>query len=375
MNVLINLSSLKLGGGQNVGLNFVSTLKHVNTDEFNFFFITAKNSLIHRYLVDNNFPHIYVYPKNPILRTIKELIYSKNILKKHSIDIVYNYFGVDLIPVNIKRVMGSADSNLYFPELDFWIEYNGIQKLIRKIIDLNRIWGLKRSTAIVFENGLMQKKGKELFDLKETILIKPSVKDFKSYDNDLLFSIPKDTVIGLFFCGWQKNKNYMMIPKIAKELKFQNIKYHFVITAPENNSFEHKEFLTALKRNNIEDMVSIIGPVDKKDISKLYKSINHIFLLSKLESFSNNIIEAWFYKKPLIMSNDDWAKYLCKNSACYVDRNSSESLVNIIKRLINDEDFKNQLILEGNKILKTYPSVEERTINELNYLKYVCENY
>ena len=97
--------------------------------------------------------------------------------------------------------MGAADSNLFFPELDFWVEYNPIQKIIRKIIDLNRIWGLKKATGVIFENGYLMKKGKKLFNLKETKLIKPSIKDFTSNENDLLFSFSKNTTVGLFFCG------------------------------------------------------------------------------------------------------------------------------------------------------------------------------
>jgi len=375
MNVLINLSHLKIGGGQNVGLNFISTLKLINTDEFNFVFIAAKNSMIHNFLKENNFSNIYLCPKNPIFRVIKELFFSKKILKKHSIDIIYNYFGGDFIPVNIKRVIGAADSNLYFPEIDFWVEYKPIQKLIRKIIDINRIWVLKNATAVIFENGFLQKRGKELFNLKETKLIKPSIKDFTIDNKDLLLSFAKDTIVGLFFCSWQKNKNYMIIPELAKELKSQNIKYHFIITAPQNNSFEHKEFLNSLNINDVKEMVSIIGPVHKKNISNLYNSIDHVFLLSKLESFSNNIIESWYYKKPLIISNENWAKYLCLNSACYVDRNSIESIVLGIKMIINYKLYKNQLIFDAIKILKTYPSVKERTISELKYLKYVFKNY
>ena len=46
--------------------------------------------------------------------------------------------------------MGAADSNLFFPELDFWL--NIIQsKIIRKIIDLNRIWGLKKASGVILK--------------------------------------------------------------------------------------------------------------------------------------------------------------------------------------------------------------------------------
>ena len=122
-------------------------------------------------------------------------------------------------------------------------------------------------------------------------------------------------------------------------------------------------------------MVSVIGPVHKENISSLYNAIDHVFLLSKLESFSNNIIGLWYYEKPLFVSNENWAKYLCLDSACYVNRNCSKSIVKSIKEIINNNNYKNKIISSGSRILKSYPSAKDRTISELKYLKYVFKNY
>ena len=60
MNVLINLSHLKKGGGQNVGLNFISTLKKVDTSGLKFIYIAAKNSIIHNIFLKQLFKCLFI---------------------------------------------------------------------------------------------------------------------------------------------------------------------------------------------------------------------------------------------------------------------------------------------------------------------------
>lgn len=375
MRILINLSTLKKGGGQNVGLNFIDTLfEHYENIAHEFVFIVAKDSGLHKYLINKKNVIFYVFPNNPILRIIKEVVKGKSILREHRIDIVYTYFGVDLFGGKIKRVMGSADSNLFFPEIDFWKEYSGIAKFKRVLVDKFRIWGLKRATAVIFENGLMETEGKRLFNLTETKLVKPSVKKFVAEKLDITFDFPGNSV-GLFLCGWQRNKNFMLIPQISNILKNKGIDYHFVITAPANNSEDHINFMNLLEEYGVEDTVSIIGQVEKSKLPSLFSCIDHIFLLSKLESFSNNIIEAWFYKKVLIVSDAKWSRYLCSDAACYVDRDSPDKIADVVMELVSNPKFGNEIVNNGNKHILTYPTIKERTFQEIEYLEYVNEQY
>jgi len=373
MNILINLATLKKGGGQNVGLNFINSICNTKYDNYNFYFVVVENSDIHKTLVKNTISNIIFMPSNPIKRMLMEILKGKNIINKNKIDIIYSYFGYGLYPKKCPQISGSADSNLFFPEIDFWKHYSGVKRFIKYLIDKYRIWGLKNATAVIFENEAMQQRGIKLFKLKKTIFIKPSVSEIKEITEFKLSPYIQAQKKGLFFCGWQKNKNYLFIPEIAAELKRNKIDFQFVFTAPANQSPEHLEFLDLIKKLDVEDRVFIIGSIHKSQIPSLYQSVDFIFLLSKLESFSNNIIESWFYKKLLIVANEDWAKSICKDAAFYVDINSAKSVTDKLLTLLNNEDLQQKIISKGNEELSKYPSIHEKTKQELDYIKKIYE--
>lgn len=295
---------------------------------------------------------------------------SKRILEKNKIDIIYSYFGIGLFP---KYISGSADSNLYFPEIDFWSHYKGIARFKKKLIDIYRIYGLKRVNAVVFENKIMLERSKELYNLKDTKFIKPSV-NFNFEGKTLeIFQDYKHVKKGLFLCGWQLNKNVMIIPKIASELKERNEKFLFIITAPEDNSIEHQNFLNLIDKYDVKEYILIIGPISKTYLKSLYEQIDYVFLLSKLESFSNNIIESWFFKKLLIVSDELWSRSICNNAAMYVSRENVKDIVDKIVFVNRNDTIKNEIITFGNNELKTYPTIKERIIQEMEYIKHVYE--
>jgi glycosyltransferase involved in cell wall biosynthesis len=373
MNILVNLATLKKGGGQNVGLNFIYSICNTNYNNYNFYFVVVKNSDIHKTLVKNAVNNIFFMPSNPIKRMLMEILKGKKIISENKIDIIYSYFGYGLYPKKCPQISGSADSNLFFPEIDFWNHYSGIKRFIKDLIDKYRIWGLKNATAVIFENEAMLQRGVKLFNLKKTIFIKPSVSEIKDVTDFKLPTTIQNQKKGLFFCGWQKNKNYLFIPEIAAELKRNKIDFHFVFTAPLNQSFEHLEFLELIKKLNVEDMISIIGSINKSQIPSLYASVDYVFLLSKLESFSNNIIESWFYKKLLIVANEDWAKSICKDAAFYVDIDSAKSVSKKLLTLLNNEELYQKIISEGNEELSKYPTIYEKTKQELDYIRKIYE--
>lgn len=374
MNILINLSTLKKGGGQNVALNFLNELKKNKIEEFEFYFVACGNSDIYKNLQSDFNSRIILMPSNPILRMLKEILYGRMIVKKYRIDLIYTYFGIGLFPKFIPQVCGSADSNLYFPEIDFWSDYPGIKRIKKKLIDQYRIYGLKRAQAIIFENEIMQKRGIDIFNLKNTIFIKPSI----SINNqNSKFILPYSTLEwkykGLFLCSWQKNKNYMIIPQLAAKLKKMNIDFGFVLTAPQDNSSEYKLFMADVEKYDVSDRVSVIGPVKKNELDSLYTQIDFVFLLSKLESFSNNIIEAWYYKKVLIIADELWSRSICGNAAVYVKRESINDISYNIMRVLNEKERRAKIIERGEEILLSYPTIEQKTRQELNYLKHIYE--
>jgi glycosyltransferase involved in cell wall biosynthesis len=371
MNILINFSTLKAGGGQNVAMNFLYEIFKINNIKHTLFYFVAKNSLPHKFLEEKNYKYYYIVSSNPIKRIFFEFTQSKYIIEKWNIDVIYSYFGFGLFPKKYKQIVGSADSNLYFPEINFWNDYKVLETLKRYLIDQYRIFGIKRADAVIFENYFLEERGKELFNLKNTITIKPSI-NISDLSQEFIFKnklLNKNFPKGLFLCGWHLNKNILKIPEIAFYLKKNHFPFQFILTAPLDNSYIHKQFNKLVNKYNVKDMCFVIGQVNKNKLASLYQKIDYVFLLSKLESFSNNIIESWYFQKPLIISNEEWSKNICDKAAIYVDRENAQK---IAKTIINlSEKKKNEVVWWGTKKLKEYPSIKKRIFQELEFIENV----
>lgn len=129
-----------------------------------------------------------------------------------------------------------------------------------------------------------------------------------------------------------------------------------------------------MNKFKVYEMISIVGPVRKEELLSLYQQIDIVFLLSKLESFSNNIIESWIYKRLLLISDEPWAKALCKDAVIYVDRDSPRLIAYHVQELINNNELYNNIVKKGTKNLQEFPSVEEKIIQEIIFLKKVYES-
>lgn len=376
MKILFNFAPLKKGGGQNVALNFLGVAKAKGMLSEHHYLV-AEGSLIHKFLMDNSCINFTAISGNPVTRTLFEAFSSRRLLKKNRINLIYSYFGVGVFPSKYPQVIGSADSNLYFPEIDFWKGYTGISLLAKKAIDKFRIWGLHRAEGIIFENGIMETKCHELFKVKAlTTTILPSINlDFPTEEYELpAEAVGATTRKGLFLCGWHLNKNVMIIPHLAKEMKDRNIDFHFLLTAPEDQSDMHRQFMHLVGLLQVEDRISIVGPIHKERLKSLYEQIDFVFLLSKLESFSNNIIEAWAYKRVLVVADEPWARALCKDAAAYVEREDGKQICDTLQNLINQQAEYHLLVEKGQDAMSAYPTIEEKYNQEMQFLKKVYES-
>lgn len=370
------MATLKKGGGQNVGLNFLYSLNEIELSDLDLCFLVAEGTDIESYLMKNNFNVLYTLPKNPVMRILKEVLIISRLVRRSNIDVIYTYFGFGFFVTSKPQVIGSADSNLYYPEIDFWNHYSGLSRFKKWIVDKYRILGLKISSAVLFENKALELRGRKIFKLRKTKFIKPSV-NFNLNSEPLPFDITtkESRHVGLFLCGWQLNKNVMIIPELAKELKLRGVDIQFVLTAPDDNSHSCTRFMSLLREHQVEDMVKVVGSVKKQHLQELYSRSDLVFLLSRLESFSNNIIESWYFKRPVVVADEEWSKAICNDAAVYVDRSSVTDIADKVIALIENKEFKANLIEKGLNELNRYPTIVEKTEEELRYLKDVAKSY
>ena len=89
-NIVINFSTLKSGGGQNVAMNFLSGIYDFYSKDINLYYWVAKGSEPHQFMIENKVENFFVLPRNPIKRIIYEIIFLRFWLNAKSIDLVYS---------------------------------------------------------------------------------------------------------------------------------------------------------------------------------------------------------------------------------------------------------------------------------------------
>ena len=363
MKILINLLALRSGGGQKVGYNLVKYLIDNKSlfSNFDFWFLCAKDSMLHNLLKENNEKQIFVIN----IKSMRDYIINyycaiPKILKELNPKVIYSIFGYPLYPKKYTNVIGEAASNIFFPEIDFWQGIKGLALVKRKFVDYLRIRALKQADGVIFENEAMFERAKKIFRLTEDKIcfIKPSID--KSVKIPAITKNNNDVFKLLLLCSWQLNKNIMIIPELLSLIKErkENIKVIFSVNKEDNNETARR-FINQIKEKKVEEYIDFIGQVSPDRIQNVYSQTDVVLLLSKLESFSNNIIEAWQFKRPLIISDMEWSRAIIKTDACcFVQRDSAEDIFTKIIKLKQDKSYYDKIVENGLMELQTYLGID-----------------
>lgn len=369
--ILINTIINKAGGGQKVAFNFVNGLSKYFPCE-SIIVLCIENSPIHQLLKDSSQIEVHtVKDMNTIQRIAWEISFGRAFLRKIQPDIIYTIFGYPLFPKKYIQVIGEADSNLFFPEIDFWQDYSKSRRIIKALIDTYRKIGLRRADGVIFENATMEKRSHQLYHLspERTCYIKPSLFDLpdevksQSGHNGRPFRL-------LLLCGWQRNKNFMILPAVLEHLKSQGVdaELYFSVSADETCD-EYCIFYRELQERKVENQVKFLDRISPEKLPQVYAEVDAVLLLSRLESFSNNIIEAWKYERPLVISDAEWSRELVGDAAIFVNRDEVKSIASAIRTLAESPEARQELVMHGRNTYATYPDIEGHARQVLIFLE------
>jgi glycosyltransferase involved in cell wall biosynthesis len=157
----------------------------------------------------------------------------------------------------------------------------------------------------------------------------------------------------LFVGNLQPRKNLIKILGALSLFKIKN-RPKLVIAGNIQDDSEFMRVLDFIKQNRLENYVSFKGYVSEKELDKLYRECMGVIYPSIYEGFGYNILEAFYYKKPLITSNISSMPEIAKNAAVYVNPSSEQSIKNAMMRVVNDKNNNSRIVKRGSEILKEY---------------------
>lgn len=292
----------------------------------------------------------------------------------------FTFFGVPWLRSKnyLVNVSGAADSNLYYPNLPFWKYYSYVIQLKKFLKDRARMFGYSRADHWVFETDALAKRAIDLAGYPESCVsvVKMSASTFVSPAKvDQRLKEEYNNRIGdgfslLFLCGSNPNKRIIYVGPAIANVKANRMTESpvKVVTTLEPNTVYFRKIEKEFKDMGISDTWVNLGPIPFDHVSSLIDSCNVMCLFSVLESFSSNFTEAWMMKKPLLVSDVDWARSACGEAAIYVEPTNTAQISEAIVRLMQSS-FQSELLSRYDSQLEKYPTAQERCSQYLEVLE------
>lgn len=359
MNILINATNLKSGGGLQVADSFCRGLKSLNSKHK--FFVFLSNELSNTKQAIENNSNITAYTYN-IQNTIKTLVFGRDeyldsFVKKEHIDFVFTVFGPSRWNPKVKHLSGFAMSQLIMRDSPFYSISTLKQKIYWKYaFSLSRKIFFKRSTKLFWsENSYISSQVELLFKGSKCYTITNYYNPI--FDNPNLWKeklLPKFNGLTLLcISSYYPFKNLEISIKVSKYLKekYKDLNFRFVFTC------KREDFPDL---NGVEENILFIGRVDIEECPSLYSQCDLVFMPSFMECFTAVYPESFKMKKPLLTSDLPFAKGLCADAAEYFSPTNAKDIAEKIYSLFNNKERQQELIDNGEKQLLNYDDNETR---------------
>lgn len=315
MNIFVNATAADVGGLKSIVDHF---LTHISkSEEENTYYIFVSNDHFNTFKSEK----IIIINTNS-KKWIKRLLWDSNGMKRwaNKNNIIPNQIiSLQNTAVNFKNVNQIIYLHTPIPFVEY--EWKLTKKNQRKLWFYKNIYPffiklfLNNNCSIVVQANWLKKRVSSRMKVSENriFVIKPDF-SLKQEDIDMLLNVDSNRKssdqISMFYPAIDYvYKNHLTILKALKKLKDENNSLYqklvFVITVDEQS-----DTYKYAKQLGIEDAIKFLGKVPFSEIVKEYKRSNFVLFPSYIETAGLPLLEAAYFKKLIICSDEVYAREL-----------------------------------------------------------------
>lgn len=364
MVIMINCSTIRVGGAIQVAHSFLS---HIKEDFKQEYIIVLSNTL--RTIIDKEeFPSNFIFYTYDISPTPKNAIFGKNrfldsLITRHTISKVFTIFGPAYWRPDVIHVVGFAKAQYLYKNSPYFSRLSFGKAISLSVKQFFHLWDFRRNCDILITEN------PDVTDKVYKKLLKPTYTVTNNYhqifDNSAKWrpvQIPnshKKNILSI--SANYPHKNLQIIPLIISELIRKKIsKYRFIVTLNPGDLRTTTE---------IDQYIIYLGKVSIEECPSLYEQCDYMFLPTLLECFSASYAEAMKMNTPILTSDLDFAKGICDDAAIYFDPLEPEDIVEKLILLDNDSDLQDRLIENGQRRLSSFDTSATRVDKYLEIIK------
>ena len=144
-----------------------------------------------------------------------------------------------------------------------------------------------------------------------------------------------EAIVGMFICAREALQDVVVFITIA--------------AAQHPNA---KRLLDKIRQYGLSGHIVNLGPIEQRRIPTYFKNCHALLFPTLIESFSATYLEAMQLDLPILTSDLDFAHEICGPAALYFDPWYTQSMLEAVVRIRNDEDLRKRLAQAGRDRLK-----------------------
>lgn len=374
--VLVNATTLVVGGGVQIGISFVEYASRFEHKRFDFIFAVSRqiyDGLSTELQQDERLNIVDVSPAR-IVKGYKSRLQLKHLEYQFYPDIVYTLGLPSYVRFNRPEVGRYTNPWEIFPSSLAWSKVPIIERVRILLKSQYRMYWARR--AEYFETQTEAAKSgiiKKLHVPSQKIKVIPNSPNQRYLHNGDATEGKVNKANGknvLCLSAAYRHKNLSIIPEVAEKLKnnHNDPSYLFILTIPFESQI-YKEIKTASTKLGVTEMIKNIGPLSIDQCIAQYKKANVIFLPTLLEVFSATYLEAMAMSKPIITPDLDFARDICGEAAMYYSPISPTSAAEALMLVINNTDLYGNLVRRGKDRLALFPDPDVKYSIVLDWLE------
>ncbi len=375
--ILVNGSTLMVGGGIQVGVTFIEYAFNFYRNDFEFLFIVAKplyDNLPTNIQLESNVISFKVSPSSILGgRTTRREI--KRLEREFDPDIIYSIGFPSYIRFKSPEIGRYTNPwEINSPPLPWHTIENSKKAKIFLGIQYRLFWA---RNAEYFETqteaakaGIIRKLG--VASNKVKVIPNSPNPIFVNHEGFSVFT-KSETVKIFCLSAAYRHKNLEIIPFVAAHLRVKfNIDAEFILTIPTGSEIA-KSIEVMAKQLHVSDMICNIGKINLETCLEWYKRSNLVFLPSLLEVFSATYVEAFAMKRPIVTTDLDFARDVCGDAAVFFESGSSEDAANRIAELCENSELQLEMVKRGSERLGSFPNPFEKHKLSFSWLNQIAQ--
>ena len=231
---------------------------------------------------------------------------THKIIKKENIDIVCfqdpvsSFFSILFLKVRRSEVKIIVETHGDFIETLSLEKNLVLPRLYKKLFYIMAKYSIGKSNIIRAVSSSTEQQVLDI-DSSKSVVRFPAWIDFKDFQNIEPKPLSKDK-FNILFIGsvTDRKKPHMIIEAIQR---INDKSYHLSIVGPAPNEKYFKELKDLIDKSDLQNQVSLIGPVDRESVKDYYSTSNLMILPSISEGLARVIFESQVAMCPVLVTD------------------------------------------------------------------------